>query len=63
MDRKPDGQRSRGLLRAECYMHGSGCEEKEQERWWIFDHHQAPQRFLALGLKLKSEHETGLRDC
>lgn len=51
MGSEPAGRRRHcRLLHRERRVHDTGGEEEEQEAGGILDHHQAPQRLLALGL-------------
>lgn len=54
--RQPGGRGSRRVLYPECRLHGNCSEEEKQEAWRLFDHHQASERFLALGLSLFNLH-------
>lgn len=50
--RKEEPRRGCGTLYPERFVHDDCSEKEEQEAWWIFDHHQASQKFLAFGLIL-----------
>lgn len=51
MGPKPAARRGHcRLLHRKRRVHDTGGEEEEQEAGGIPDHHQAPQRLLALGL-------------
>lgn len=47
---QPGCRWSSGVLYPKCWLHGNCSEEKKQEAWRVFDHHQESERFLALGL-------------